>query len=323
MTMDRSTPPPDVYRVLVIDDNPAIHADFRKILVPDQFAAVALDEAEAVLFGEAAAVKLRTRFRLESAYQGQEGLEKVQSALEQGDPFSVAFVDVRMPPGWDGLETISRIWKIDPSLQMIICTAYSDYSWDEMRTRLGESDSAVILKKPFDNIEAIQLTHALAKKWVLSRQADKKISSLEASARQQQQQLTISQGEVTNLTSQCAQVEERFGALFRASPVPLAIQTAADQCFTDVNESFAQLTGFPIAEMVGRTPDELGLWPGEEATAVPLQDRERDCGRIDPSQTRRRIRTKSGETRTVLVKSERTSWNGQPINLFFIEGVSY
>jgi len=68
-------------------------------------------------------------FEIDSAFQGQEGLAKVQHALNEGRPYAMAFVDVRMPPGWDGIETISRIWKMYPELQVVICTAYSDYSW--------------------------------------------------------------------------------------------------------------------------------------------------------------------------------------------------
>ena len=60
--------------------------------------------------------------------------------LEQGRPFALAFIDMRMPPGWDGLETIEHLWTVDPDVQVVICTAYSDYSWSDMLTRLGRSD---------------------------------------------------------------------------------------------------------------------------------------------------------------------------------------
>ena len=83
----------------------------------------------------------------------------------------MAFVDVRMPPGWDGIETIARIWEVDPELQVVVCTAYSDYSWEEMRAKVGQPDSLLVLKKPFDNIEVQQLAHALTKKWLLNFQS--------------------------------------------------------------------------------------------------------------------------------------------------------
>ena len=51
----------------------------------------------------------------------------------------MAFVDVRMPPGWDGVETITRIWEVDPDLQIVVCTAYADYSWEELRSKVDAS----------------------------------------------------------------------------------------------------------------------------------------------------------------------------------------
>jgi DNA-binding LytR/AlgR family response regulator len=70
--------------------------------------------------------------------QGQEGWERVQQAIEKNQPYAVAFVDIRMPPGWDGVETTQKLWEVDPCLQVVICTAYSDYSWDELMTKVGE-----------------------------------------------------------------------------------------------------------------------------------------------------------------------------------------
>ncbi|MFH1417732.1 MAG: response regulator, partial [Planctomycetota bacterium] len=90
-----------------------------------------------------------------------------------------AFVDVRMPPGWDGIETVARLWKEDPYVQVVICTAYSDYSWGEMVERLGLSDQLVILKKPFDSVEVRQLAAALAEKWHLTLKAKMKLEEVE------------------------------------------------------------------------------------------------------------------------------------------------
>jgi CheY-like chemotaxis protein len=103
--------PPEVTsqarRILVIDDNDAIHKDFRKTLERPEEPSAKLASAKAALFGgTATAVDTRRQmpeFRLESAMQGQEGLTKLEEALSAGDPFSVAFVDMRMPPGWDGV----------------------------------------------------------------------------------------------------------------------------------------------------------------------------------------------------------------------------
>ncbi|HEV3418268.1 MAG TPA: diguanylate cyclase [Pirellulales bacterium] len=159
-------------RILVIDDQESIHADYQKIIGPRQFNSSALSKAVNELFGEQPLVTPSddvNRFEIDSAYQGEEGLRRVQQALQEGRPYSVAFVDIRMPPGWDGVETVSRIWEIDPELLVVLCTAYSDYSWEEMVRRLGRTDRFLILKKPFENIEVRQLAMALSEKWRVNR----------------------------------------------------------------------------------------------------------------------------------------------------------
>ncbi len=164
-------------RILVIDDNESIHQDFRKILCAESESEQALAAAEAALFGDAPPE--RQLFELDSAFQGQEGLAKAEQALAERRPYAVAFVDMRMPPGWDGVETVERLWHVDPTLQVVICTAYSDYSWHEISERLDLGDRLLILKKPFDNIEAYQMASALTAKWQMAREAAIRMSNLE------------------------------------------------------------------------------------------------------------------------------------------------
>ncbi len=96
-------------RILLVDDNPNIHNDFRDILCPAQAGSEASRKLEAAIFDDEAADADQTRFELDSAFQGQEGLEKVKQALAEQRPYAMVFVDVRMPPGWDGIETIAQI----------------------------------------------------------------------------------------------------------------------------------------------------------------------------------------------------------------------
>ena len=166
-------------RILVIDDNRAIHDDFRKILSPGTIAAAALDATETALFGKSKNVVRQISYEIDSAYQGQEGVMLVKQALEAGRPYAMAFVDIRMPPGWDGVETTQKIWAVDSEIQIVLCTAYADYSWDEMFEKIGNSDGLVILKKPFDIVEALQLAHALTEKWWLHQQSRRKMEELE------------------------------------------------------------------------------------------------------------------------------------------------
>ena len=159
-------------RILIIDDNRAIHEDFGKILGDGAAGNSALAALEDELFGEAAPATVKEHFDLCSAYQGRDGFEMVQSAENAGEPFAMAFVDMRMPPGWDGVETIHRIWQISHNLQTVICTAYSDYSWEQIIERLGKSDRLLILRKPFDPAEVRQLACKLTEKWCQLRQSE-------------------------------------------------------------------------------------------------------------------------------------------------------
>ncbi len=176
-------------RILIVDDNTAIHDDFRKILAPDNLASRSLDELEAQLFDTPAPTDAVSTFELTSAMQGEDALREVVEANAAGKPFALAFIDMRMPPGWDGLETAERIWAVDPYIQIVICSAYSDYSWSDMRTRLGPRESLLILKKPFDTIEAVQCAHALTTKWTMARQLRAHVHSLEAAVAARTQDL--------------------------------------------------------------------------------------------------------------------------------------
>ena len=152
-------------RVLVIDDNTAIHDDFRKILSPSRLSEAALDEFETMLFGQSEQRSADAAFELDFATQGEQGVEMVRQARVTQRPYAVAFVDVRMPPGMDGIDTTARIWQADPDIQIVICTAYSDHTWEQILKKLGRSDRLVVLKKPFDNIEVLQLADTLTQRW--------------------------------------------------------------------------------------------------------------------------------------------------------------
>ena len=176
-------------RILLIDDMPTIHEDFRKILVPSSPAKSSLDAAKAALFGDEVKAGAAP-FELDSAYQGQEGLEKVRESLRADQPYAMAFVDMRMPPGWDGVETVEHLWEADPRLQVVICTAYSDASWEEVLQRLDARDRLLILKKPFDTIEVRQLANALTAKWALTQQAALQIDHLEEAVQERTRTVT-------------------------------------------------------------------------------------------------------------------------------------
>lgn len=201
---------PFARRVLLIDDMPAIHEDFRKILLPPAAAADAsLDAAEAFLFGASAAAPL-PEFTLDCASQGEEGVGMAAAALAAGRPYALAFVDMRMPPGWDGVQTIEQLWLADPALQVVICTAYSDHTWQEVLARLDARDRLLILRKPFDMIEVQQLAHTLTEKWRLTRQAASRMETLESAVASRTAELLEANRQLQRQFEQRKQLESRL-----------------------------------------------------------------------------------------------------------------
>jgi diguanylate cyclase len=154
-------------RILIIDDNASIHGDFSKVLGTDPECAAhdALAVLEADILGDDRSDAARPQFEISSAHQGRDGVAMARAAVSEGRPFAMAFVDMRMPPGWDGLETIEHLWAADPKIQVCICSAHTDYDWTEVVDRLGHSDRLLVLRKPFEPIEVLQCATALCCKW--------------------------------------------------------------------------------------------------------------------------------------------------------------
>jgi two-component system, cell cycle sensor histidine kinase and response regulator CckA len=290
-------------RILIVDDNPAIHEDFRKILGARSETQSRLDNIEAKIFGETSEKTARAGFRIDSAHQGQEALALVKRAMEESDPYVLTFVDVRMPPGWDGIETLERIWQCSPELQAVICTAYSDYSWDDMTRRLGQTDNLLILKKPFETVEVLQLTHALTQKWTLARQAKLRMEDLDRMVRQRTEELRFS--------------EERFSKAFHCSPNPATILSCENRHFLDVNQTFLDLSGYTAEQLANRTDQQLQLWiNGAEAGAELFLP----AGRLRSLACQ--LRRSDGSIRQIRLSSEPVNLGPTPCLLLVVEDIT-
>jgi two-component system NtrC family sensor kinase len=197
-------------RILIIDDNPSIHQDFRKILSAVE-GSTSLDSLETAIFG---APQSRAggaySFEVDSAAQGEEGVQLVEDASREGRPYALAFVDIRMPPGIDGVETTARLWKADEDLQVVLCSAYADYSWEEVAQRLGINQRLLILRKPFDNIEVRQMAHALAQKWDLSRQSRRREEELAQAVTERTRELQATNARLRQEMEDRAKLEARL-----------------------------------------------------------------------------------------------------------------
>ncbi|MGA2749688.1 MAG: response regulator [Verrucomicrobiota bacterium] len=245
------------HRLLIIDDTAGIHEDFRKLLRQEEPSPV--DQTETALFGRNSVSPERKRFLIDSAYQGQEGLELVRRAVAEGRPYSLAFVDVRMPPGWDGIETTQRLWEADPHLQIVICTAYSDYSWSDMARSLGQTELLVFLKKPFDTIEVVQLVYALTAKWKLSCQARRRLQELDQLVAQRTLQLCSANEKLLADIAERKRTESRLSA-FAALGSRLGAAQNASQAAQVIVEVADQLVGWDACTCALYSPAEDRLF---------------------------------------------------------------
>jgi CheY-like chemotaxis protein/uncharacterized coiled-coil protein SlyX len=263
----------ETYRVLIVDDNEAIHRDFRSLLESKVESGDLLDLALEV-FGEALGTEPTPdlpRYTFDSAYQGPDALETVKKATSTGQSYTLAFVDVRMPPGWDGVETIQRLWEVDPNIQMIICSAYADYSWDQIVQELGVTDKLLLLRKPFDPNSVKQMALAVACRWNRERLHRERIAELEALVGKHGQELDRLRPELDRLTTEVQAMRsqrdvndktrsERLSRmrtellaliaaleLVLASPLPEAQRTAGESALKSGRALLEELARDPMA----------------------------------------------------------------------------
>lgn len=219
-------------RILVIDDNAEIHEDFCRILGGDDSDCTALGMLEEEILGRTPHCISSERFEIDFAPQGEMGLERVKQSIENSEPYALVFVDVRMPPGWDGVETIKYLWRVDPHLQAVIITAYSDYNWQDIIERLGITDQLLILKKPFESIEISQLAVALCTKWDMANQ-------------------------LKQHTDELLREREKYIDLYDHAPDMYVSVDAKTASINRCNQTVADSLGYTKEEIIGRPIFEL------------------------------------------------------------------
>ncbi len=154
-------------RVLIVDDQPEIHDDFAEMLRPNMAKPSADDLAAAFLSEKE--VSFLPEFELLHASNGVEACEIIQAGRKSNHPVAVAYIDIRMPPGIDGIETIRRVREIDRDIEIVIMTAYTDRSLPEIVHNMELLHKLLYIRKPFTHEEIQQITLSLVGKWNIER----------------------------------------------------------------------------------------------------------------------------------------------------------
>ncbi len=173
----------DNKRILVVDDDMDILLAYQAILAPEKnsIAEGHAEVAKLLQMDPPASGDERESFAVGFAKQGEEALQMVEEGLANNAPYAVAFIDIRMPPGWDGMKTAAAIRELDPAIEIVIITAYSDRSREEIVQAVGAPDKLLYLRKPFDQDELYQLALSLTSKWNLALEAQRYITELKES----------------------------------------------------------------------------------------------------------------------------------------------
>ncbi|MGL1933722.1 MAG: response regulator [Fibrobacterales bacterium] len=188
--------------ILIVDDTQSIHDDFRHTLTRHVHQTSTALELEKELFDVPSTDEQFQDFTyiIDSAYQGVEAIAMVHQAEKEGNPYCLIYMDVRMPPGIDGIETIYRIWEEFPHIEMAICSAYSDYSWTAIKEKLQQTDKLIFMKKPFTQDTIIQTTYLLAKKWDTHKSSQGQIAILQQEVLERKKQIASIKGELDTIT---------------------------------------------------------------------------------------------------------------------------
>jgi PAS domain S-box-containing protein len=261
------------YRTLIIDDDPCIHEIFVNMLSRELIQTPQHTSNPLGLKAETFPKASFPVFEIDSAFNGEEGLACVQKALAQQRPYTMAFVDMRMQTGWDGIETIDHIWRECSDLQIIICTAHADFTWRDIIKRFGHTDRLLMLKKPFDVMDLRQLAYALAEKWNLFNQATSHLDRLQKIVEQRTLKLRKTNRTLQRKIAQHKKAElelrrqrDYIDEIIKGTPA-MVVGVASSGLTTFVNPAVCKHTGCAPDEIIGRDWWKL-FYPGPEYRQV-------------------------------------------------------
>ncbi len=257
-------------RVLVVDDEQVILDEFRNILCPSEDGSESENELQELgtkLFGKDACGGWHSSFDLVLCHQGDEAIEAVRAAVEKERPFAVVFVDVRMPPGPDGVRTAESIRKLDPDVQIVVVTAYSDVDPLDISRRISPADKLLYIQKPFHPHELRQCAMSLAAKWIAENQLREHAAELERANEKLRHEV-----------AEHRRTEKRRQLLSSAimSIEDCVYITDTDGMVVFVNTAFCEAYGYDESEIIGQ--ESSVLWDVNPASGIEDCDYEADSG---------------------------------------------
>ncbi|MDJ0708846.1 MAG: EAL domain-containing protein [Woeseiaceae bacterium] len=264
-----------VNRVLVVDDDAHLVNEYLKCLGEDfepDTATTTLGDLEKVLFGEETDEKGAARFEVHSRNQGQTAIEAVQVAVDRGEPFSIVFIDVRMPPGIDGIDAAKRIREIDPNVNIVVVTGSLNAGPDNLGKLIPPADKVFFFKKPFHGVECRQLAAALCGKWHADMALRRANEDLERRVEERTEALQkIAYFDlVTRLPNQLLLIEELKNLINRAEDTEgdtVVVLLDIDR-FSFINETMGYDSGTELLRSIGNRLSRTFVEEQDERKAV-------------------------------------------------------
>lgn len=236
--------------------------------------------------------------------QGDEAVETVRASIDKNRPFAIAFIDMLMSPGPDGLWTAENIRKIDPHIQIVLVTGYSDIDLIELSRRVPPLDKLLYLQKPFQIQEIWQLASSLGAKWQVEGQFRKIQAALETMVEQRTSSLLEAnvklEEEITSriqTEKALRESEEKYRSLFEDSRDAIYISDSTGKLL-DVNQFTLEIFGYTREEMSQMDDHDIYVNPEDRLNLVREIDKK---GSVKDYEVK--LRNKNGTAMNCLVTS--------------------
>jgi PAS domain S-box-containing protein len=253
-------------KILVADDEQSILELYEQVLSPEgthQMGYSEMEELEDDLFGKNISKKSEFVFELETCRQGDEAVKAVKRSLEENRPFAVAFLDVRMPPGPDGVWAAVQIRALDPNIEIVIVTGYSDVDPKNISYRVPPAHKLLYIQKPFHPQEIFQFASAFGSKWQMERKLRKYHKDLERQVEERTREIQKTNEELQKEIKErklagesLAMSEEKHRLFFENATVGI-IHYSNEGIITALNDAMITIFGSSRDKLIGLNIDDI------------------------------------------------------------------